>query len=431
MMYDVAIIGLGPAGIEFAKESLKRGLKTIAFERSSLGGTCLNVGCIPTKTMISCAEVFSKMCNSKKYAIDCSSSFSYKDICDKRDKIVSKLSGAVEKDLLSKGLQIIFSDISLKIENNKPIIVSQDNQYTADKIIVATGSTPIFPKFPCDCDVLLSSDDLLKLDNLPKNILIMGSGAIGVEWARILKTLGSNVCVVEKASHAAPACDIEVSARIERIFKISKINFYKNSYVVSHDNGCATLSNGENIQCDKILCAIGRKPALPAFLDNFQLEIFPECKTNVPNLFVVGDASGSKMLAHAASHQARTLFKTLFDNAKYQISHIPSVIYGTPEIASIGINEQDIKNLQDYKIFKLPISFLPKSWCDDEIDGFIKIITKNGLIEGAHIVSKEASALISEIAIAMKANMNINELKDVIFPHPTYSEGIWEAINNG
>lgn len=432
MNYDVAIIGLGPAGIEFAKESLKKGLKTIAFEKSSAGGTCLNLGCIPTKAMLACAEVFSKVNVYSKFNVlsnDNLNEFSFENLCKKRNNIVSKLSSAVQKDLEQKGLKIVHQCACLSINNSLATIISNGVEYSAKNIIVATGSAPIDLNF--NSSDVLNSNQMLQTCALPKSILIIGSGAIGVEWARLLNSFGTKVYIVEKAQNLAPTCDKDISARLERIFRISKINFYKNTTVESFSNGVAKLSCGVEIPCDKILCAIGRKRVLPEFSTNFKLEIYNNCKTNVKNLFVAGDVSGITMLAHAASHQARALFNELYNDIEFNMPNIPSVIYGSPEIASIGINEQDIDDLNDYKIFKLPISYLAKSWCDDEIDGFIKIISHNDFIVGAHIISKEASALISQISIAMKAGLKIQDLEDVIFPHPTYSEGLLEAILNG
>lgn len=435
MIYDIAIVGLGPSGIELAKKALSKDLSVIAFEKSSVGGTCLNLGCIPTKTMLSATEVFSKL---KKFSKpDSLNLFKdnqniYFELCKKNNAIVNKLSCAVEKELQNKGLLLIKEDAKISFnEQQAPFISAADKLYNAKRIFIATGSKPVTLDLDCSDGELIYSDDLLKLDNLPKSILIVGSGAIGIEWARILNSLGVEVTLIEKAKTIAPLCDIDVSARIERILKISKIKYYKDVVVTSFNSGFACLSNGLKVKCDKILCAIGRKPYLPQFEGNFKLKIFDDCTTNIDNLYVIGDAYGSKMLAHFASHQACALFEHIYEGKKFVVELTPSVIYGSPEIASIGVNEQDIPKSNDYRIYKLPISYLPKSWCDDETDGFIKIITKNNFIVGAHIVSKEASALITQIAIAIKAGINVDELKDVVFPHPTYSEGILEALNYG
>lgn len=432
MKYDVAIVGLGPAGIRFAQESLKFGLKTIAFEKSSVGGTCLNLGCIPTKTMLNCSEVFLCACKSFPSSID-KNSVSYESFCDKKDKIVSKLSSAVQKDLINKGLMIINSEAKIVVNNSGAQIIADNQVYEAEKIIIATGSKPLELKgLEFDSKNIISSDDLLSLKSLPESILIVGSGAIGVEWARILSSFGCAVSVVEKAPNLLPLMDKDISARVERIFKISKIKYYKSVSLESFENKKAILSDGTELSCDMVLCAAGRKKVFPEFENDFSLEIYDNCKTNVQNLFVIGDVSGEKMLAHAASYQAYALFENLYKAKEFKIPDIPSVIYGSPEIASIGIKEQDISDdIESYKIYKLPISFLPKAWCDDSVDGFIKIITKNDKILGAHIVSKEASAIIMQISIAMKANFGVDDLKEIIFPHPTYSEGIIEAILNG
>ena len=433
MKYDVAIIGLGPSGLEFAKSALKLGLKVIAFEKSSAGGTCLNLGCVPTKTMLSCAEVFSKILNSTKYAIELGETdikISYKSMCNKRVQIVEKIKSARVKDMVNKGLEIVPHKASVVVNSNTAHIVSSNIEYSAEKIVIATGSRPsLVSGFDFHSNAFINSDDLLTCDELPNDILIIGSGAIGIEWATIFNTFGVNVCVVEMAENLAPSCDLDICARLERIFKMKKIKFYKNATLVEYKDNIAKFSNGESFKCDKILFAAGRKPVLPE-ITGVNLTINPNCTTNIQNLYVIGDATGGKMLAHAASHQAKALFNNLYKNKEYNVSDIPSVIYTTPEIASIGIREQDIDKPDDFKIIKLPISYLAKSWCDGEIDGFIKLIIKNKHIKGAHIVSKEASAMIMQIAIAMKANMDTDELCDVVFAHPTYSEGIMEALNN-
>ena len=232
MKYDVAIIGLGPSGLEFAKCALKLGLKVIAFEKSSAGGTCLNLGCIPTKTMLSCAEVFSKAKNCDKYGIELDSSslgFSYQQMCKKRSETVNKLKNALLKDLTSKGLEIVNESASVKCVNNSATVIANNKEYFSDKIIIATGSKPnCISNFSFNHRDFISSDDLLKCEELPKSILIIGSGAIGVEWATILNEFGVNVFIIEMAERLAPSCDIDISSRIERIFKMKKIKFYKN-----------------------------------------------------------------------------------------------------------------------------------------------------------------------------------------------------------
>ena len=431
MKYDVAIIGLGPAGIEFAKCALKQNLSVIAFEKSFVGGTCLNLGCIPTKTMLSSAEDFCKSSFIKNQSLNVVNSQHYSEFCKKRDSVVQKLNNAVENDLKKRGLVIIKAKACLSIDSRVAGVVANDTQYCASNVIVASGSVPMDTDLKFNSNTILSSDDLLSLSQLPKNILIVGSGAIGIEWARILNSLGVKVTIVEKAPSLAPSCDKDISSRIERMFKVSKIMYYKGVTVVDYNDSIAFLSNGEQFACDKILIAVGRKKIIPKLVSDFPLEVYQDCTSNVPNLYFIGDINNKKMLAHAAGFQAKALFDKIFNGKEFYMPEIPSVIYGTPEIASIGLNEQDIADLKDYKIYKLPVASLPKAWCDGEIDGFIKIITKDDFIVGAHIVCKEASAMISQLAIALRYGITVEQLKNVIFPHPTYSEGIIEALNYG
>ncbi len=403
MIYDVAIIGLGPAGYKFAQLALGHGLSVICFEKNFCGGTCLNLGCIPTKTILHDAE---------------SNVTDWNTILTRKDSIVEKFKKAVEKDLINKGAKIIFNEATI----NNDAIYAANEEFKYKRIIVATGSKPLEIKgLEFDGDFILSSDDLFKLAKIPKSIVIVGSGAIGIEWARIFSALGSEVTIIEKAPNLLPAGDCDISKRLERIFKMRKIKFYKDCEVLKIEKKKLFLSNGETLETERILVAVGRK--------SIKLE-----NTLGDNIFEIGDANteGTQIkLAHYATAQAQRLFEHLYkDVALKNISplQVPSVVYGTPEIASIGFREQDAP--KDAKIHNLPIAFLAKAHCDGNIEGFIKIITDSyGKIIGAHIFSNEASALISQIAILMKFEATISDVQDIIFPHPTLSEGIFEALS--
>ena len=284
-----------------------------------------------------------------------------------------------------------------------------DKEYKVNNIIVATGSKPKEIKgLEYDNEFILSSDEILKLNKLPKSILIVGSGAIGIESARIFSNFGVDTTIVEKEEHLIPTADIEVSKRIERIFKQHNIKIYTNDSIQKIYNKTVTLASGREVNPEVILIAIGRTPM--SFNTN-------QCQT-------IGDACGEIQLAHFAIHQAFNL--TRFKSTSYDKNLIPFVIYGEPEIAWVGLREQDCDEKCDKIMF--PISALGKSWCDDSTEGFIKIIVKEERIVGAHIVSKEASALIHQILIAMQNNINIDNLKKICFAHPTYSEGILETL---
>ena len=241
---------------------------------------------------------------------------------------------------------------------------------------------------------------------MPKSIVIIGSGAIGIEWARILSAFDVEVTVVEMAEHLLPLADVEVSKRVERIFKTKKIKFYISNGVEKVENRNVTLKSGEVLTPELVLLATGRTPQP---IENTEI--------------CIGDACGKIQLAHFAIKQAVAEVSGI----EFNESLVPSVVYGCPEIAWIGKREQDLEE-GTYHKSNILISALGKSHCDNCSDGFIKILSQEGKIVGAHIVSKEASSLIQEIAIAMQNDLTIDDLKKVCFAHPTYSEGIFECL---
>ena len=421
--YDLIIVGLGPGGMRAANCALKNGLKVLAFEENNVGGCCLNKGCVPTKAIMHASCVYDEIKNSSKVGINVEgvSTFDFKTIVENKNSIISKLAHASESELVKKGLNIIKEHAKIDFEN------LSINGYKAKNIIVATGSIPYELKnLPFDGKNILSSDDILNLEKLPKSIAIIGTGAIGVEWARIFSNFGVEVSVVEKADNILPLMDVDIQKRITRIFKQKKIKIYTGVAAESFSNGVLKLENGIEIKAEKTLVAVGRKRCVPnGLICNSDLT------TNFKNVYVAGDVVSSKMLAHTASAQCSTVINKIL-NKKCNLpsnDEIPSVIYGNPEAASIGVNEQDAP--EGSRIYNMPVSYLAKSWCDNCIDGFIKIITKDDLIIGAHIVSNEASSLITSIQIMMKKGVKVSDVENFIFAHPTYSEGIQEAILNG
>lgn len=437
-VFEIGIIGLGPAGHKAAKEALKFGFSVICFEKEKTGGTCLNVGCIPTKAILHATDILKEMKNLTKEGVLplAEAEFDFKQIYSRKNKIVEKLSTAVEKDLAQKGAKIVKNKASFNKTENGFLITAEGTEYKVQKLIVATGSEPFeLPDLKFDGKKILNSNDILELEEIPKSLVIVGSGAIGIEWARIFSTLGAKVTVVEKAENLLPTADIDVSKRIARMFKISGIQAYTETTVTAWADSTATLSNGKTAEAEKILVAAGRKRVWPeSSLNRDEIAINADGSTNIKDLFVIGDVMAKKMLAHTAGAQAVRVVE-LIKTGKTSPVHdeeIPSIIYGTPEIAEIGLCEQDLpenyRENPEYKIYNFRIMELPKAWCDGDLEGFIKIITKSEKILGAHIISKEASALITQVQIAMKAEMSVETLKTVVFAHPTYSEGILEAV---
>lgn len=409
--FDLGIIGGGPAGYTVAFQARSKGLSVVLFEKDKVGGVCLNRGCIPTKAILHSAELYEEMKSATELGITAENlSFDYSKVVERKDKIVEKLRKSLELSLKNSGVVVVNAEAKIPshtMKDGENQVFANGEIYECKKIITATGSKPRdFDGLRFDHKFILSSDDILNLKTLPKSIVIIGSGAIGIEWARILSAFDVEVTIVEMADHLLPLADIEVSKRVERIFKSKKIKFYTSNGVEKIENQNVTLKSGETLTPELVLLATGRTPQ--------PIENCDIC---------IGDACGKIQLAHFAIKQAVEEIA----NIEFNENLVPSVVYGCPEIAWIGKREQDLEE-GNYKKSNILISALGKSHCDNCSDGFIKLLSQNGKIVGAHIVSKEAASLIQEITIAMQNNIAIDDLKKVCFAHPTYSEGIFECL---
>ncbi len=405
--FDYGIIGGGPAGYTAGMMYAKCGKKVVLFEKNKLGGTCLNKGCIPTKSLLHSAEVYSSILNSSSIGIEFDNiRLDFSKVIEKKNQTVEKIRKSLELAVKNSGVKTVYAEACVKGKN---LIIADNKEYNVKNIILATGSKPRKIKgLEFDGEFILSSDDILEMKNLPSSILIVGSGAIGIEWTRILSNFGVKVTIVELDEHLIPSADIEVSKRIERIFKQKKIQFYLNDCIENINNKIVTLKSGNIITPDKILVAVGREA------------ICPDCECKA----ILGDACGEIQLAHYAIHQATSEALGI----KFDKKLVPAVIYGEPEIAWVGEKEQDVDD--SYSKSVLPITALGKAWCDDCTDGFIKIITKDNKIVGAHIISKEASSLIHILIAAIQNNISVKDLQKICFAHPTYAEGIFDLCLN-
>lgn len=435
-MYDIGIIGGGPAGYVSAIEATLNGLSVILFEDKKLGGTCLNSGCIPTKATIFCSDLFKKLAKAEKYGILVENiSYDYSKIKQRRDDIVLKKNKSLEQLLKSHSVEIVFSKALLN-ENNK--IIANDIEYDCKNIILATGSNTFIPDFFKDeKSNIHSSETLLNLEDIPENVTVIGSGAIGCEWARILASLKKNINLIEIAPQILPLADKDVSERFERILKKDRIKIYKGKKVTKIEQNNCYLDSDEILSSDLILIATGRKPNLSALNNNIEITEKGFVKTNnnfetsVKNIYAIGDLNGVSQLAHSASKQGSLVVNRILKNKEIDFSKciIPSVIYATPEIAWCGKCEQELEE-NTYKTAILPISAVAKATTDDEIDGFIKLIEQNGILVGAHIISKEASSLLPIFQYAIENQIKTSHLTRLTYAHPTFAEGILDSVLN-
>lgn len=412
--YDFGIIGAGPAGYSAAIRASQLGKTVVLFEKENLGGVCLNKGCIPTKTFLHCADVYNSIKKASSLGIEIENySLDFEKVADRKEKTVEKLRKSLEMLLKSYDIEIVNAEAKVKDKN---LIETNGEIYECSNILIATGSEPkCVGGFEFDHSFILSSDDVLKLTTLPQKVVIVGSGAIGIEWARIFSSFGVEVSIVEIADKLLPLADFEISQRLERIFKMARVKMFLSTSVKEIKDKKVTLSNGEVLEPDFVLFATGRG--------------VNEVK-NISNLPKIGDAYGSIQLAHFASHQGVSVVENIVLGKEIKEFITPSVVYGSPEIAWAGKCEQELQaeNI-DYKKSVFPISALGKAYADNNLEGFIKILSNaNGNILGVHIISKEASALIHQLTIAMQNNLSVDDLKHCCFAHPTYSEGIYEAL---
>lgn len=415
--YDFGIIGAGPAGYTAAIRASQLGKTVVLFEKENVGGTCLNKGCIPTKAFLHSADLYNSIKKASNFGVEIENAYiDFEKIAQRKDKTVEKLRKSLEMLLKSYDIEIINAEASVKEIN---LIEADGETYKCKNILIATGAEPkCVGGFEFDHQFILSSDDVLELKTLPQKITIVGSGAIGIEWARIFSSFGTEVTIIEIADRLLPLADFEISQRLERTFKMAKIKTFLSTSVEKIENKTVTLSSGETLEPDFVLFATGRKAITPA--NNSQL---------TTNFSLIGDAFGSIQLAHFASHQGVQIVENIVLGKEIKGFITPSVVYGNPEIAWVGKTEQELqKENITYKKSIFPISALGKAQCEGNLEGFVKILAAENIIIGAHVISKEASALIHQISIAMQNNLKVEDLTHCCFAHPTYSEGIYESL---
>ena len=431
--FDLGIIGAGPAGYSAAIRAAQRGLRVVLFEKEYAGGTCLNKGCIPTKAVLHCTDLFKNLKKAEKFGITTGETqIDYTKVFNRKNDVVTKIQKSLTKLIQSHGITIVNEEAKI---TDVQTIKTQSADYFCKNIIIATGSKPANIKgLEFDGEFIVNSNQILEMQQIPDNILIVGSGAIGVEWARILSAIGKNVTVVELAQNLLPAADFDVSKRLERLFKKDQIKFFVNTKIDNINNKTVELFNGQSLTPDLILCAVGREPVLPQTELNIEkdgkfVKVNENFQTNYDNIFAIGDINGKLQLAHSAVHQAIGVADFITQNTPVHFNPltVPSVVYGSPEIAWVGVTEQTLEG-QDYRVSNFPVAALGKAQADDEIDGFVKVLEQNGKIVGASAVTPEAASIIQQFALMIDNNMSAETALKTVFAHPTYSEAVFESL---
>lgn len=445
----VLILGSGPAGYVGALKAAQLGAEVTVIEDTEVGGTCLNRGCIPTKTLIASAEALNKVKNCAEYGIDLEGSVSpnIQKMIERKNRVVSTQVRGIRSLFKSWGVNLIEGK-GILLSPEKIEVEKKDGSREiigADKIIISTGSRPaLLPVFPFDGERILSSDDALNIKEIPHSLLIVGAGVIGCELACVFSELGTEVTIVEMLPRAISTEDSEISELLERELKKKKIKLITGISVSgvegSRDGMHVFLSDGREIVTEKILVSIGR--ALNS--ENIGLEavgirkgprgeviVNERMETNISGIYAAGDVTGGILLAHVAMKEGIVAaMNACGKDARMDYSMVPAVIFTSPEIGSIGLREQQA-NEKGIKIKKGYFQFraLGKAHAMGEIAGLIKIIADEAddRVLGAHIIGPHASDLIHEVAIAIRAGLKARDIADTIHAHPTLSEGIMEA----
>ncbi|MFH1645267.1 MAG: dihydrolipoyl dehydrogenase [Candidatus Omnitrophota bacterium] len=441
-MYDIAIIGSGPGGYAAAVKASGNGLKVCVVEKNELGGTCLNVGCIPTKSFVHSVNTLRTLKESSIYGIDCKDiSVNISKIIDHKNEVVQNLKAGLKSLLESQKIDIIKG--SARFLDTQTLTVDS-KQIKAKNFIIATGSSPaeIGPlKF--DHKFILSTDDILSLKEIPKKLLIIGGGVIGCEFASIYNFLGAEVTIVELTNQLLPREDREISRRLENSFKKRGITVLKGSKVMSFSINAGIkfqLEDSSEINVDKALLSIGRihntgclnLQSCGIIMDKDRIRVDDHLRTNIDHIYAIGDVTGTFYLAHTASYQGEIAVSSILgENTRADYAAVPTTIFTYPEISSVGMNEAEAKDLfEDTKVVKIPYAAISKAHIDGETDGFIKIVydKKTNKILGVRIFGHMASELIPSFTIAMNRNISVFELSKVIYAHPTLAEGIHDAL---
>lgn len=449
---DLLIIGAGPGGYVSAIYAAKNGLNTVLVEKDNLGGTCLNVGCIPTKAFVKSSEVYNEAILSEKFG------FEIKEIKLNMEKVVERKNNI--KNNLKSGIEYLINKNNVKlvrgnaefIDNRTVIVKKGKDEYkiNAKNIIIATGSNISKINIEgIDLPFVLNSTSILDNKKLPKSITIIGGGVIGMEFAFIYSNFGVKVNVVEYMDRLLTMVDDDISDEISKIARENGINIYTSSKVnkiEKSENGEAIVSfenEGKNkyLVSENVLVAIGREPNIKnlgiektdiKLNENGRgISVDNKLRTNLENIYAIGDVTNKIQLAHVASHQGIVAVDNILCKDKeISYDYVPNVIFTSPEIASIGLTEKECneKNI-NIKISKFPFSANGKALTMGETEGFIKLIKNidNNKIIGASVIGPDASTLISSLTLIIKNNISEEEIIDTIFAHPTTSEVIHEA----
>lgn len=452
MNFDVIVVGSGPGGYVTAIRASQLGLKTAIVEKESLGGVCLNWGCIPTKALLKSAQVFEYINHAEDFGINVKGAeANFQNVISRSRSVADGMSKGIDFLMKKNKIEVIMGTATLKA-GKKIEVVDVDGkktEYSANNIIIATGArSRELPNLPQDGKKIIGYRKAMTLESKPKKMVVVGSGAIGVEFAYFYNAMGVDVTVVEYLPNIVPLEDEDISKQLARTFKKSGIKIMTNSSVESVDTsgkGCVvsvkTKKGDEKIECDVVLSAVG----ITANIENIGLEdvgivtdkgkilVNDYYQTNIPGYFAIGDVLPTQALAHVASAEGIICVEKIAGHNPEPLDYgnVPGCTYCSPEISSVGYTEKAAKEVgYEVKVGKFPFSASGKASAAGHKDGFVKVVfdAKYGEWLGCHMIGYNVTEMIAEAVVARKLETTGHEILKAVHPHPTMSEAVMEAV---
>ena len=456
-MYDLAILGGGPGGYVAAGRAGAAGLSVVLFEKRELGGVCLNEGCIPTKTLLYSAKVYDYAKHADRYGVNVpESSIDFGAIFKRKVKVVKKLVGGVKVQMRNAGVEVVPGEAVIQGRGADGfVVVSGEAEYHARNLLICTGSEAAVPPIPGLREGLgetvVTNREILALEAQPERLVVIGGGVIGMEFASFFNSIGTQVTVIEMLPKILGPMDDEISAMLQAQYAKKGVEFHLSCKVVAVEGNEVVYEDPEGNTCraagDKILVSVGRRASFAGIgLENIGVELAlnpagrsygikvdAQMRTNVPGVYAAGDVTGFSMLAHTATREGEVAVNTILgkeDAMSYKA--IPGVVYTNPEVAGVGVTEAEAaaRGLE-VEVLKLPMAFSGRFVAENERgEGLCKVIVDKAShkVLGVHMLGNPCSEIIQSACIAIEEGLTVEQLKEVVFPHPTVSEILKETV---
>jgi len=450
--FKVVIVGTGPGGYVAAIRAAQLGLQTAVVEKDQLGGTCLNWGCIPTKAWITSAHLYEQIKRAREFGIEVGEpKINWPWMLERKNKVVSQLTGGVKTLLTGRKVEIVRGTATLTSANRMKVTAgSESRELTFEHAILATGAvSSVPPGFQVDGRQVITSQEALELPAQPRRLAVLGGGVVGTEFASFFAALGTEVTLIEMLPRLVPAEDDEIAQTLEREMKKHKITIHTGTRVEGIAEGrdgarVLTLAGGKTVESDVVLVATGRRPYTEglglegvgvARGDRGKIAVNDKLQTSVKSLFAIGDVTDIRQLAHFASAQGKAAAEIIAGHpAQTNWRAVPSATFTSPEIASVGLTEREARaEGRTLRIGRFPFRAHGRNIADGELIGFVKLVAdaETDQVLGAHIIGAKASELIHECSLAIAADLNLHDLAQAIHAHPTLTEALGEAAEDG